>query len=111
MGRAGRKISQIGASVKSRSALIARYPHPLPRFSGAGAWKTGSTRVARVSHDALFELAQLVGHGLVRGDHRGDLAVGEEHRGVIPVPEHAPDLRVGALGQLAAEIHRVLARE
>ena len=44
------------------------------------------------------------------GDHRRDLPVGEQHRGVVAVAEHPADLRIGALGQLAAEIHGVLPR-
>ena len=58
-------------------------------------------------HEALDHSAEI---GVVL-DHPADLLDRMHHRRVVLVVEEPPDVRVGEIGQLAAEVHRDLAGE
>ena len=116
--RAGRKISDCGARdlrparrpCRAFRELISHDASPGLRIrAGQQALQSALLRGSAMMRCSSWRSSSAM--RLVRGDHRRDLAIGEKHGGVVPIAEHPPDLGVGALGQLAAEIHRVLARQ
>src|SRR4051794_10695954 len=95
-------------AVHSDGSRYSPDPPRVVRTSGA-RWCTGS-RLAGGGLDPAGQLAHLVEDGAALGEQLVDLAVGVHHRRVVTVAELRPDLGQGEAGELAAQVHRDLAR-